>query len=157
MLSRLDQLEPDRDEVTLAAVFETEAQTLGLALDSGESLLLAVLVRRSAGLLLTGDKRAIGAIEQLIKRTGELGIRGRLACLEQLICDLLISYSPDYLRARICREPDVDVTLSICFSCHSGALAGASAAEGLVSYVRALRRDAPTALISSDDLSAVVA
>src|SRR5262245_15271135 len=41
-------IEPDEDELLLAAEFEAVAQSSGLNLDVGESQLLAVLIKRSA-------------------------------------------------------------------------------------------------------------
>jgi hypothetical protein len=57
--------EPDETELALAAELEDLAQAQGVELDTGESQLVAMLVRRSATMLLTGDKRAIVAVEAL--------------------------------------------------------------------------------------------
>jgi hypothetical protein len=156
LLVQVDELEPDDREIALAAAFEAETQALGLDLGSGESLLLAALLCRVVVLLLTGDKRAIYAIERLMQATDGVGARGRIACLEQLAMGLLGSCDCVRLRDHICREPAVDRALSICFACGSAALSPTAVIEGLASYVRALRRDAPTVLVRTDDLSAVI-
>ena len=69
----------------MAADLEFRAQTTGLDLDVGESQLCAVLVMRMVPMLLTGDKRAISAIEHLFDLEPRIGwIAGRVYCLEQL-------------------------------------------------------------------------
>src|SRR5262245_752495 len=57
LLGRVALLEPSDEDLALAAEFEEAAQSCEVELDGGESQLLAVLIRRSATLLLTGDKR----------------------------------------------------------------------------------------------------
>ncbi len=47
----------------------------------------------------------------------------------------------------VCREPKVDLTLSICFKCYSPPPDGhALDRECLLSYIAALRREAPRML-----------
>lgn len=159
LLLTMPAVEPADGEVMLAAQFEELAQTLGLALDGGESLLFAILILRPAALMVTGDKRAIAAAEivhlRLLTAAGPAA--GKVACLEQVMATLLKALGPDALRKRVCADPEADKTLAICFGCASASFSGANAEEGLRSYVGAVRRSAPTLLLPSDDLSAFLA
>jgi hypothetical protein len=84
-------------------------------------------------------------------------LQGKVACLEQLIRSLLARLGLDVLRAAICNEACADKALAICFSCSTNTCTEQSALEGLASYVKALRRRAPTVMLNTDDLSEVVA
>jgi hypothetical protein len=143
-------LEPSDDELTLAADLESAAVHRGLELDSGEAQLLAILVHRNVALLLTGDKRAIFAIGQV----GPQAAHGRVGCFEQLMRDFVLRSEPiEGLRDCVCREPDADRTMSICFACHvpSEERSAAQILEGLESYIRYLDGQAPGVLISTAD------
>jgi hypothetical protein len=51
------------------------------------------------------------------------------------------------LALAVCSDRDADVALAICFSCHGGGHATAGSVEqGLLSYIGALRGDAPRVL-----------
>lgn len=134
-------LEPTDDEIELAAKFETIAQQQNIDLDSGESLLSAVLLTRGAQRLFTGDKRAIiglGAMIEQFKRKHE--IAGKIVCFEQVVTTLLRLLGVETLIDRICREPDVDKTAAICCGCASGGDSEeARISEGLQSYINHLR------------------
>jgi hypothetical protein len=157
-LETIARLEPDDREVALASEFEACAQSMGLALDTGESLLLAILLNRSADLLVTGDKRAIEAIDQIATalRHHE-AIDGRLVCLEQVVLTLAERLGLGVLRSRICAEPHADRALAICFSCNTGLADDASTGDGVRSYINALRQRSGAILLSGDTISAVVA
>lgn len=158
LLDRVELIEPDDAELSLAAEFEAAAQTLGVELDGGESQLLAVLIRRSAALLLTGDKRAIRAIEPVVQASGYLQhVERRVACLEQVILAMIGRHGAEAVRRRVCGEAEVDKSLAVCFSCTSDSCNPGAIAEGLASYIRDLRQASPIALVASDDLSAVIA
>jgi hypothetical protein len=147
-LGRAAVVEPTEDEQRMAAEFELAAQRAGLGFDVGESQLCSILICRSTPLLLTGDKRAIQAIEQLLDSESRLvALCGKIRCLEQLVLDVF-SASPnsDTLRTAICAEVEVDRTLTICFSCHCEDGAGLDNAEGLKSYLRDLQQRAPRVL-----------
>ena len=151
-------LEPGDSEVLLAADFQEQAQFLDVPLDPGEGILLAILVRRPASLLATGDKRAIAAAEAVLKRRSLLPFaEGKVACLEQLAGELLRTIGAEALRVKICADCDADKSLTICFSCGSETFSGANASAGLSSYVRDVRATAPRLLVRSDDLSALFA
>lgn len=140
-------IETTIEEQAFAASLEATAQRLVVNLDTGESQLLAVLVLRTLPRLFTGDKRAIIAIERLIDVAEEIaGVSGKVACLEQLVRCALMQGATIAIREAVCREPDVDRTLNICFGCHNLELPIATVIEGLDSYISDLRRKAPRVL-----------
>jgi hypothetical protein len=146
-LESVTALDPTEDEQRMAADLEVGAQELGVPLDAGESQLCALVVERSIPALLTGDKRAIRAMDQLLETYGWLAqVCGRVKCLEQLVMGLIAPTGVDALRTRICCEPGVDKALDICFSC-SGAHPGESSIrECLLSYIHELRTKASRVL-----------
>lgn len=150
LLEVAEELEPGEDELTLAAELERAAQEKDLDLDPGESQLVAITVTRAIPLLETGDKRAIAALQSLLGGDVRLqSLEGRVRCLEQTLkirlgpgCESL-----EEVVQAVCREPGVDKTMSICFSCASGGAAGCETVlAGLDSYISALRNDAPNVL-----------
>ena len=139
-------VEPTDEEQRIAADFELAAQRAGLSLDTGESHLCALAVNRQVPRVLTGDKRAIAAIEGLLDADQRLGaLSGKVYCLEQLVLIVLSVDSNDKLRGSICTENSVDKTLAICFSCRGNSSFEATA-ECLGSYIRDLRSKAPRVL-----------
>lgn len=157
LLGMVIPLEPSGEEIFLAAQFESAAQAQDVELDAGESQLLAVLISRSASLLLTGDKRAIRAIEPVVEASGHIQqTERRIACLEQVVMAIVARHGAELVHQRICNEAGVDKSLSNCFACASGGCNPDSIHEGLLSYINALRRDAPRSLVASDDLSSVI-
>ncbi|MER8475503.1 hypothetical protein [Mesorhizobium sp. M1163] len=154
LLPRLMTVEPTTAEVDLAATYEAKAQELNLELDSGESQLLAILMVRGLELMLTGDKRAIHAVERIAGADLE---RPRVACLEQAIATIVQQTDFADIRARICREPAADRAISICFSCASQVSSVSSIVEGLRSYIKLVRAQAPRVLLPANDLSGVIA
>jgi hypothetical protein len=158
LLAAVTTLESDNTEIALAAEFEAEALARGVALDSGESQLLAVLLQRGTSLMLTGDKRAIAAIEAVAQAFRcATSATGRVACIEQLFMELLARCEVESLHERVCSEPNADKALSICFACHSQSFVVDNAVNGLISYINDLRMQAPTILVATNDLSAVFA
>jgi hypothetical protein len=146
-LNQSEALEPTQNEQNMAADLELAAQRMGINLDSGESQLCSMLVFRVLPLLLTGDKRAIAAMEKLIDADNRLvALSGKVRCLEQLVYDVLMKGDDAALRAAICGEPEADKALAICFSCTSQSVVLASIVEGLQSYVKALRKEAARVL-----------
>jgi hypothetical protein len=156
-ISSVQIIEPTENELELAAEFESEAQKFNLSLDGGESILLAALLHRAATLMLTGDKRAITAMETLKARNASAAkIPQQIACLEQMFLSLLQSNDFKMIQERVCCEPATDLVLSNCFSCKSGKFSQQSIQDGLTSYVTALRLVAPSVLLPTVDLSAVI-
>lgn len=147
-LAANEVVEPSTSEQEMAALLEAAAQGLALNLDTGESQLVAILVSRCLPWLLTGDKRAITSIDVLLQRESRLfAVAGKIRCLEQLVLAALAAAGADQMRRTICGEPDVDKTLSICFSCSfSDQASGADASVGLASYIADLRSKAPRVL-----------
>ena len=136
-------IEPTEDEQVMAADFELAAQRAAVALDSGESQLCAVLIARVIPLLLTGDKRAICALEHLLDSDARLNaLAGKIRCLEQLVLQPLSCENYSQFRVAVCRQPGVDKTLAICFSCRLEQATLEGITEGLRSYINDLRSQA---------------
>ncbi len=154
LLAAIRAIEPDEAELSLAADLEAEASRHDLDLDGGESQLLAVLARRGCDLLLTGDKRAISAIAA----TAAAIAASRIACLEQLICQLVGMVGTQAVRPGVCAEPRVDRAITACFACSRAAPPGDDeVVAGLTSYVRHLDDVAPGVLLPGADLSPLAA
>src|ERR1700737_1225411 len=113
-------LDPTADEEHLAAELEFAAQQLGVPLDTGESQLCAIVTTRAIPLLLTGDKRAIQAIEQLLASQAWLAaLSGAVKCLEQLVLAAVRLAGAAAIAEKVCAERTIDKALTFCFSCHS--------------------------------------
>ncbi|WP_405919712.1 hypothetical protein [Streptomyces longwoodensis] len=150
-LSSVVELEPTADELELSSAIEEAAVRAGVELDSGESQLCAIAVRRGPMLLLTGDKRAIAGAEVVQHEVTELsGLAGSIVCLEQVIAGISERLGVTVVRERICAEPQVDKTLSICFQCHSAQPRPDSFIDGLLSYVHHMRTQAASLLYVHD-------
>lgn len=150
LLARCETLEPTEAEVDLATEIELFGQENGLALDSGESQLAAIVVIRDIALLETGDKRAIAALEAARGHICALGVlSGRVRCLEQIARRLAgVEESYPALADNVCAEAKVDKTLSICFGCFGDSPADRTTAlEALGQYVEDLRRSAGSVLV----------
>ena len=152
LIASVTLIEPTEEEIELAGDFEEKAIKNSLEFDTGESQLLAVLLRRGGPLLITGDKRAIQAIHDLATS----GVGGRVACLEQLLATILARYGHEYLRRHICQEPNADRAATICFACSTPQVKEEDIRTSLASYVNHLRSSTASLLLASSDLSAVV-
>ena len=140
-------IEPTEEESTLAAEFESLALAAALPLDAGESQLCAVLVSRNLPLLVTGDKRAITALESLVDSDTRLAsVCGKIKCVEQLVLQAISVHGYGAIKQRICANSGVDKSLSICFGCASGTTDEEDTKSGLNSYINALRTEAPRVL-----------
>ena len=140
-LRQAETLEPTDREQRMAADLELAAQMLGVSLDTGESQLCAIVVQRSLPLLVTGDKRAVAAIESLIDSDARLvAICEKVKCLEQVFLGSVVRHGCATLRTCVCSEPGIDKALSICFSCKTRLLDDATVLEGLQSYIKDLRQ-----------------
>lgn len=146
-LAKHEAIETTAEEQTLAASLEAMAQEIPVNLDAGESQLLAVLVLRAHPALITGDKRAIIAIDRLLDATTALAqVIGRVTCLEQLVRRAAMKSDASAIQEAICKEPEVDRALSICFSCFSSERTVEAVVQALDSYISDLRQKAPRAL-----------
>ncbi len=151
LLLQADLLEPSEDELAMAAELEAEAARLDLELDGGESQLVAMLTSRGCRLLVTGDKRAIAAMAAVARSL----VAGRVACLEQVIAQLVASFGSAPVRSAICAESMADRAVTLCFSCGRDADPGdAEVLAALASYSGHLNRAAPGILLPGSDLSA---
>jgi len=142
-IAQAEVLEPTEAEQQFAAQLELAAQKQALNFHGGESQLCAIVLTREVPLFLTGDKQAIAAMEQMLDVEQTLvGLRGRLRCMEQLVFTLLGRSEPGSVRTAICDEPDVDKSLSTCFSCAAAQANDESIIAGLESYIGDVRRQA---------------
>lgn len=139
-LDRVVIIEPSEAEQLMAAELELAAQHCGVQLDSGESQLCAVVITRSLPILLTGDKRAIHAIGTLMNVDFRLCYMfKRVQCLEQLILTAIDAGHGNSLRVAVCRERNIDKTLSICFHCNNPSFDERTTRDCLLSYIDDLR------------------
>jgi hypothetical protein len=153
LLRSVGAIEPNETELTIAADLEAEAVRRNLELDLGESQLLAVLVSRGCDLLLTGDKRAIAAISIIAPQEA----RGRVACLEQLMEEIVRRIGAQAVRPHVCGEPDADKAITACFACSSLLAPNEDEVfEGLGSYIGHLERTAPNLLVGGLSLQAII-
>lgn len=147
-LTKLQDIEPTPQEISLAAQFEFEATQRKVDFDSGESLLAAVMLTRGLQRLFTGDKRAVEALQVLILANiaGVLNFKHKTVCLEQgvhrMVQQELLTLRE--ARAAVCANRQADTALWICFSCSSPELTESDA--GLNSYIEHLRNQAPDIL-----------
>ncbi len=140
-------LEPTTEEARFAAELEFAAQRANVNLDEGESQVCAIVIGRALSWLVTGDKRAVKALEQLLGDRGELTeLAGKVLCLEQLFLRLIGMDNAAAIRDAVCGEPGVDHALAVCFSCNSPEVGPDSWSDGLQSYIANLRDAAKTVL-----------
>jgi predicted nucleic acid-binding protein len=153
LLRSVRAIEPNEAELMMAADLETEAAHRNLEFDTGESQLLAVLIHRGCDLLLTGDKRAIAAMAIVAPAEAY----GRVACLEQLIGEIVRQIRAGAVRPHVCSEPAIDRAITLCFVCsRSTAPSEEEVLEGLASYIGHLAREAPGVMVDGYDLQAVI-
>lgn len=150
LLKVVTLLEPNDEELAMAADLEAEANRRDLELDGGESQLLAVLARRGCRLLITGDKRAIASVALVAPELAA----NRIGCIEQLMAHLVDATGIDIVRPLVCGEPSVDRAISICFACSRGVVAREGVLAGLTSYICHLDRSAPGVLVRDFNVAA---
>lgn len=149
LLATLGRLEPDETEIALAADFAAKAQELSLPLDSGEAQLAAITATRALPLMVTGDKRALGALGALLTdEAGRAALAGRLACFEQVAATMAGMIGERELRDRICAEPDVDGAMRLACSCGRDDWNPAQLREACESFVGAIRADTGDLLVA---------
>lgn len=151
VLQQLREIEPTKEEISLAAEFEFCASHENQSLDVGESLLCAVLLLRNKDYIFTGDKRAIITISKLLSLEKARRLAGKLVCLEQLFKHLILHMNPSEIRSSICNALHVDTALTICFHCHSPEYSTQGFIDGLTSYIDSLSTNAPQVLRESSD------
>ena len=136
-------IEPSGEDLFLAAEIEKVSQLKNLSMDTGESILCAIAINRSTKFLTyiaTGDKRAIKSISQIKPSLEKINyLNGKFICLEQIIIGLIRGGNLIQIRKNICRAPNLDKTLSICFSCTgSNGQPKVEIINGLNSYINDL-------------------
>lgn len=151
-LAHAEVLEPSDAELRLALSLEDEAARGGFALDVGESQLFAIAVTRGVPKLSTGDKRAVGALEDLA-RAGVLppGHEHLIVCFEQVMLGLLRSLGLENCRPGVCADQAADRAVAACFACASSPTTE-DVVTGLRSYVRDLGSRCPVMLAPDEDL-----
>jgi hypothetical protein len=107
-------------------------------IDSGEAVMLALMLDNPATILLTGDKRAMRALAALEPKLRER-FAARILPIECIVKCILDARGLDELRARVCPWKDVDTAISNVMGsrCDQGE---ASVREGLASYLNELRQ-----------------
>lgn len=147
-LASAEVVEPTHHEIALAAELEMLAQNSGLSFDIGESQLCAILVARDFDILVTGDKRAIVALQTLLPSCISLdSVKRRVKCLEQCVLSALDRENCfERVRNAICGTVEIDKALYICFSCVSQSRDEQSTRDCLSSYIGDLRKSAPDIL-----------
>lgn len=144
-LAAVEVVEPSQGELEFAAQLEDLASSNDLPLDAGESVLAAIVASR-LGLMLTGDKRAIVALEALLDEFPALQeLAGRVGSLEQAMMTLLVHLGIDEVSDAVQRAPEADKAMKL-------ALTAPPSIDGLLSYLADLRRRAPRILVCSDSL-----
>lgn len=153
-LALLGHLEPDGEEIALAAELATDAQARSLSLDAGEAQLAAIVARRGLPLLATGDKRALAALAALLE-DGPIraALVGRLACFEQIIEAIAEKIGDDELRSRVCAEPEVDGAMRMACSCGRDPWDPAQLHEACASFANAIREQVDDLLVKGSMLA----
>jgi hypothetical protein len=116
-------------------------------LDAGEILLIAELAHDPTAVLVTGDKRALKALEDPKLIFIRPVIAGRIVCLEQLLLRLVDLYGVDAVVAATDRDRDADIAVR----CAAGTRrppVGAEFQEGLRSYIKEISDASPSLLAS---------
>lgn len=146
-IATIAAIEPNAEELALAAQLESAAVALGVDLDLGESQICALMFSRGIELMMTGDKRAIKAIAALKDHEACAYTHGKVACLEQATMWMIEKAGLESVQPFVCALPTVDTSLAMALGCYSGGSPLASCQDGLVSYINSIRQDAPEVLI----------
>lgn len=88
------------------AIFENSFQ-----IDPGEAILIALTLDDSQGCLLTGDKRALKAVSEIVS-VGELLV-GRVLVLEQIFIMALKKMGRSWILENVCPSSDIDKAINI--------------------------------------------
>lgn len=154
LLGMMGSLEPEEAEIGLAAEFSSVAQTHGLPLDTGEAQLAAIVIMRRLPLLVTGDKRAISAMSELIaSHPTREALVGRVACFEQVLVSIAGLIGPERLRERICSEPEIDGAMRLACSCGRDCWRPEQFSEACNSFVGDVRAKAGDLLAAGSALA----
>lgn len=150
LLGVCETLEPDEREIQIAAGLAELAQSNSLPLDTGEAQLAAILANRALPLMVTGDKRALGALTQLL---ADAVVRAqfvcRLACFEQVMQAIAALVGENEIRNRVCTEPDIDGAMRLACSCGSPVWNPAQLQEACTSFIGQVRREIGDLLVAN--------
>ena len=151
LLGLCGQLEPDDEEIRMAAEFAGMAQGRGLPLDPGEAQLAAIVANRALPLMITGDKRAISALSQLLEEPERReAFVGKLACFEQIVSAIADLIGEVAVRQRICAEPEMDGAMRLACSCDRAVWDPAQLREACSSFVGAVRGEVGDLLVAGE-------
>lgn len=157
LLAQLARLEPNEEEVALAAELVEAALLKDLPLDRGEAQITAVLITRCLPLMVSGDKRALAALGTVLCDVGRQGsCDGRVACLEQVLAAMVDRIGATEVRRKVCAWPGGDVAASICFACGRDGFLEEAAAAGLASYIGNVRKSSGGILLCESVTRALV-
>jgi hypothetical protein len=81
-------------------------------IDPGEAVLFATLVSSTDVRLLTGDKRALRALSELLPDV-RAAVAGKIVIVEQVVEAALNTFGIDWLRERVCPWKHVDTSVSM--------------------------------------------
>lgn len=153
LVAECTKIEPSNEELVLAADLEDAGQRMSLPFDTGESLLFAILISRAQTRLITGDKRALGAVPLVCDDHLLMGMSARVACFEQTLASIMAAIGAEACGHQVCEEPLADRAAAICFGCSAGGYSAAAASAALHSYIEALRKECFPLLVPGDTLS----
>lgn len=114
-------------------------------IDAGEAVLLSALSAPGAR-LLTGDKRALKALAELMAYQ-RAHFSGKIVVVEQVLLAALKLHGIDWLRERVCPYKSIDKAVGIVMG-HRCDASEKSVREGLESYINELRQAAAPSLIA---------
>jgi hypothetical protein len=141
-LEAAEEIEPDEAELKFAAHIEEAALRMSVAIDGGESLLVAVALNRGARHFVSGDKRAIKGLSILATNDAKLReLAGYIVTLEQVAFSIAQLKGCDAVRSAVCALPKVDRALAACFMCHQPECSIEGVRDALSSYQRQLSKD----------------
>lgn len=134
-IKEANEIEPAEDELQLAAEIEEICIQTGASVDVGESILIAVALRRDISKIFTGDKRAIVGCQSLVEFIPDIEmLRGLLFSLEQVLATMLLDAGQEKIRLNVCSDPDADKTAKICFACSVDSVTVDDILAALASY-----------------------
>lgn len=130
------------EEKELAGAIVTSSIQLGLAIDGGEALLMAIALNRKLPLIATGDKRAIRSLPALATALPAVNqLAGLLIPLELVLLKSLRHHGIAALLSRLHGGADCDA--SICNALKEAGDCQVALDAELAARIDALRADAP--------------
>lgn len=116
VLARIESFCASATTVTEDAVdSETLTTLIDTGADPGEALLAATVSRIPDALLVTGDKRAIRALNKLPDGRLRDALARRIVCFESLVMGMMKTYGFDRLQPHFCAGVKCDALLNMAF------------------------------------------